>query len=97
MSSGIVTSINQTSLSYSISKVAVLQLVEYVAAEYHNVNADAIQPGIVDAAMVIGESQIAGSSGITPAKCSRRPFKKLALDTPELVGAAGDNRKLYIS
>ena len=41
--------------SYAISKMAVVRFSEFVAAEYPNVNAVTIQPGVVMSPMIIGE------------------------------------------
>jgi NAD(P)-dependent dehydrogenase (short-subunit alcohol dehydrogenase family) len=56
LSTGIATAIFPTWSSYSITKLAALKLAEYVAAEYPNVNAVALQPGVVDTDMVVGKS-----------------------------------------
>ncbi|KIW72424.1 hypothetical protein PV04_00619 [Phialophora macrospora] len=53
LSAGIATAVFPTWSSYSITKLAALKLAEYVAAEYPNVNAVALQPGVVDTDMVL--------------------------------------------
>lgn len=55
LSTGIATAVFPTWSSYSISKLAAIRLAEYVAAEYPNVNAVALQPGVVDTDMVVGK------------------------------------------
>jgi len=54
MSTGIATSPNPGLSSYGISKNALLQLTEYIAAENPHVTCVALQPGVVDTDMVIG-------------------------------------------
>ena len=55
LSTGIAAFVQGTLSSYSISKTSTLRFTEYVAAEYPNVHAVAVQPGIVATNMVIGE------------------------------------------
>lgn len=55
MSTGLAVYIDPTSSSYSISKLAVARFSEYLHAEYPNVTAVSIQPGVVQTGMVIGE------------------------------------------
>ena len=55
LSTGIATAVFPTFSSYSITKLAALKLAEYTAAEYPNVNAVSLQPGIVDTDMVFGK------------------------------------------
>lgn len=44
--------------SYGISKLAAVRLSEFVAAEYPNINAVTIQPGVVMSPMIIGKSRV---------------------------------------
>ncbi|GIJ86508.1 hypothetical protein Asppvi_005397 [Aspergillus pseudoviridinutans] len=53
MSSAIATSLHPMMSSYSISKMALLRLNDYVAAEYPNVCAVSLQPGLVMTDMVL--------------------------------------------
>ncbi|KAJ9602258.1 hypothetical protein H2200_013113 [Cladophialophora chaetospira] len=53
LSTGIATAIFPTMSAYSITKLAALRLAEYVSAEYPNVNAVSLQPGVVDTDMVV--------------------------------------------
>jgi NAD(P)-dependent dehydrogenase (short-subunit alcohol dehydrogenase family) len=55
LSTGIATAVMPGWSSYSITKLAAIRLAEYVAAEYPNVNAVALQPGVVDTAMIVGK------------------------------------------
>jgi NAD(P)-dependent dehydrogenase (short-subunit alcohol dehydrogenase family) len=55
LSTGIATAVFPTWSSYSITKLAAIKLAEYVAAEYPNVNAVTLQPGVVDTDMVVGK------------------------------------------
>lgn len=57
MSTGIATSVTPGLSSYSISKLAVIRLSEYIAAEYGNVSSVALQPGVVATDMVLGTYQ----------------------------------------
>ncbi|KIW11831.1 hypothetical protein PV08_09104 [Exophiala spinifera] len=52
LNTGLATAVVPSWSSYSISKIASLQLVDYLAAEYSNVSAVSIQPGVVDTDMV---------------------------------------------
>lgn len=55
LNTGLATFVAPTMSAYSISKTASLRLMEYVAAEYQNVTAVSIQPGVVDTEMVVGK------------------------------------------
>ena len=55
MNSGAATSVQPMLSAYGISKLASLRFMEYVAAEYGNVSAVSLQPGIVKTDAVIGE------------------------------------------
>jgi NAD(P)-dependent dehydrogenase (short-subunit alcohol dehydrogenase family) len=55
MSTAIATSVTPGLSSYSISKLAVIRLSEYIAAEYGNVSSVALQPGVVDTDLVVGK------------------------------------------
>ena len=55
LSTGIATMVQGGLSSYSLSKASTLRFTEYIAAEYPNVSAVAVQPGVVDTGMVIGE------------------------------------------
>ena len=56
LSTGIATGVSAGLSSYSISKGAALHLTAYIAAEYPNVTAVAVQPGVVNTDMVVGKS-----------------------------------------
>jgi NAD(P)-dependent dehydrogenase (short-subunit alcohol dehydrogenase family) len=87
LNTGLATMVAPTMSAYSVSKIASLRLMEYVAAEYKNVNAVSIQPGVVDTEMVVGKSILIFASPCSMlTSFNSDSFKKFALDTPELVG-----------
>ena len=86
LSTGIATFVQGSLSSYSISKTANLQFTAYVAAEYPNVSAVAVQPGVVDTDMVIGESCLRFCVNTAD---NIGPYKRFAHDTPELIGGTG--------
>lgn len=55
LSTGLAAMVAPTMSAYSLSKLTVLRLMEYVAAEYGNVSAVSIQPGVVNTEMVVGK------------------------------------------
>jgi NAD(P)-dependent dehydrogenase (short-subunit alcohol dehydrogenase family) len=55
MATGIATSVTPDLSSYSISKLALFRLSEYIAAEYGNVSSVALQPGVVATDLVVGK------------------------------------------
>ena len=68
MSTSIATMVQGGLSAYSISKAGTLQFTAYVAAEYPNVSAVALQPGVVNTDMVIGECPVyACHTKLTPA------------------------------
>lgn len=87
VSTGMAGAVFPTWSSYSITKLAANRIADYVAVEYPNVNAVAMQPGVVDTDMVVGKWSTAIQAGRKSIlTCDAESFKRFALDTPELVG-----------